>query len=328
MTYRLRFPFRSTHEVTEFTNPVPLRSSGLQASLQPHLPYVVLNLEGFGSESAAAEALPFAWGAVMLASVLAGWGFQPETTLDRVVYTEDPNQAAKNLNKNFGLPITGIVHGLVNGNLPAVIPVDKNIRFLTAGEIGVRQSIPISRLAPHLEQALSHRDPAVAFRDERLKLALELWSDYHKERSLRAKFLTLVMALEVLAPPAAKHKVAQAVVDRWDQELSSDLQQYAKGSEEYEAIESLRREIAFRRERSIRSRIRNHIIEVVGGVNPENARQTAQMAVHAYDLRGNLVHTGTLEAAQLSDGHSAALQALRRTLLATLGMTDPRSVSA
>jgi hypothetical protein len=164
--------------------------------------------------------------------------------------------------------------------------------------------------------------------DERLKLALELWSDYHKERSLRAKFLTLVMALEVLAPPAAKHNIAQAVVDRWDRELTSDLQQYAKESEEYEAIDSLRREIAFRRERSIRSRIRNHIIEVVGGVNAEKARQTAQMAVRAYDLRGSLVHTGTLEAAQLSDGHSAALQALRTTLLATLGMTDPKSVGA
>lgn len=328
MTYRLRFPFRSTHEVTEFTNPVPLRSSGIQASLQPHLPYLVLNLEGFESESAAAEALPFAWGAVMLASVLAGWGFQPETTLDRVVYTEDPDQAAENPHKNFGPPITGPVHGLVNGNLPAVIPVDKNIRFLTASEVGVRQSIPVSRLAPHLEQALSHRDVARAFMDERLKLALELWSDYHKERSLRAKFLTLVMALEVLAPPVAKHNVAQAVVDRWDRELASDVQQYSKESEEYEAIDSLRREITFRRERSIRSRMRNYIIEVVGGVDPEKARQTAKMAVRAYDLRGSLVHTGTLEATQLSDGHGAALQALRTTLLATLCMTDPQSVSA
>jgi hypothetical protein len=118
MTYRLRFPFRSTHEVTDFSGPIILRPSGLLASLEPHLPYVVLNLEGFDSESAATDALPFAWGVVMLASVLAGWGFQPETTLDKVVFTDDPERAAQNLHKGLGLPITGRVHGLVTMPIP------------------------------------------------------------------------------------------------------------------------------------------------------------------------------------------------------------------
>ncbi len=328
MTYRLRFPFRSTHEVTGFSGPIPLRPSGIEASLQPHLPYVVLNLEGFQSESAAADALPFAWGAVMLASVLAGWGFQPETTLDRVVYTDDPERAAQNLHKDWGLPIAGPVHGLVNGNLPAAIPVDKNIRFVTAGDISVHQSISAAAIAPYLERALSQRDAGRAFADERLKLALELWSDYHKERSLRAKFLTLVMALEALAPPVCKHSIAQAVVDRWDAELTSDLRRYDENSDEYEALDSLRREILFRRDRSIRSRIRKHIREVVGAFSAENAQQIAQMAVRAYDLRGTLLHTGSLEAAQLSDGHRVALQALRTLLLASFGVSEPRSVGA
>jgi hypothetical protein len=324
VTYRLRFPFRSTHEVTDFTSPIALRLSGIQASLQPHLPYVVLNLEGFESESAAAEALPFAWGAVMLASVLAGWGFQAETILDTVIYAKDPDRAAQNLYKSLGLPITGPLHGLVNGNLPAVLPVDKNIRYLTAGDVSVRQSIPAGGIAPHLERALSHRDAGRAFADERLKLALELWSDYHKEYSLQAKFLTLVMALEVLAPPATKHGVAQTIVDRWDAELTSQLQLYDEYSEEREAIDSLRREVMFRRERSIRSRIRKHILEVVGAVSREDAHQTAQMAVRAYDLRGSLLHTGTLTPTLLSDGHGAALKALRTVLLASFGVSERR----
>jgi hypothetical protein len=292
------------------------------------LPYVVLNLEGFGSESAAADAIPFAWGVVMLASVLAGWGFQAGTTLDRVVYMEDPDLAAQNLHKSFGLPITGPVHGLVNGNLPAVIPVDKNINYLTAGDVTVRQSVPASRIAPHLERALTYRDAGRAFADERLRLALELWSDYHKELSLRAKFLTLVMSLEVLAPPAPKHAVAQAIVDGWDEELDAELDRYAEGSEEHEAIDSLRREVLFRRERSIRSRIRKHILEVVGAVSPEDAQQTAKMAVRAYDLRGRLVHNGTLAPAELSDGHGAALKALRTLLLASFGVCERRIVGA
>jgi len=260
----------------------------------------------------------------MLTSVVSGWGFQAETTLDRVTYVEDPEGAAQNLNKNFGLPILGPVHGLVNGNLPAVIPVDKNIRYKTAGEVTARQSISATGIAPHLERALSLRGGGHAFKDEKLKLALELWSDYHRERSLRAKFLTLVMALEVLAPSAPKHGVTQAIIDRWDTELTSDLQHHAEDSEEREAIESLRKEVLFRRERSIRSRIRKHILEVVGAVSREDAHPTAQMAVRAYDLRGRLLHTGTLTSADLSDGHGSALKALRTVLLASFGVSERR----
>src|SRR5687767_9410242 len=127
------------------------------------------------------------------------------------------------------------------------------------------------------------------------------------------------MSLEVLAPPATKHGVAQAVVDRWDAELTSELQRYAEDSEEREAIDSLRREVLFRRERSIRSRIRKHILEVVGAVSPDDTQKTAQMAVRAYDLRGSLLHTGTLTPTQLSNGHGAALKAVRTLLLASFG---------
>lgn len=322
VTYRLRFPFRSTHEITNFASSIALSPSGIQAFLEPHLPYVVLNLEGFESESAAAEALPFAWGAVMLASVLSGWGFKAETTLDRVTYADDPERAAQKLHENFGLPISGPVHGLVNGNLPAAVPVDKNIRYVTAGDVTVHQSIPASRIAPYLERALSHRDVGRVFEDKRLKLALELWSDYHREHSLQAKFLTLVMVLEVLAPPTTKHGVAQAIIDRWDTELTSELRHYAEDSEECEAIESLRREVLFRKERSIRSRIRQHILEIVGAVSCDDAHPTAQMAVRAYDLRGSLLHTGTLAPTELSDGHGAALKALRTVLLASFGVSE------
>lgn len=323
VTYRLRFPFLSTHEVTDFSDPIPLHPRGVEASLEPHTPYVVLNLDGFESAAAAEQALPFAWGAVMLASVLSGWGFQLEANLDTVAYSDDPERAAENLRKNWGVHPAGPVHGLVNGNLPVALPVDKDIRFVTAGQVGVHQSIPASRIVPHLEQALSVRDAGEVFVDARLKLALELWSDYHKERTLRAKFLTLVMVLEVLAPPADKHSVAQAIVDQWDAELTSALDGYARTSDEYEAIESLRREVAFRRERSIRSRIRMHALQIVGDVNPEEAQRIARMAVRAYDLRGVLVHTGALGPSKLSDGHRIALQAVRTILLAAFGLSIP-----
>lgn len=102
----------------------------------------------------------------------------------------------------------------------------------------------------------------------------------------------------------------------------------ANTSDEYEALDSLRREMIFRRERSIRSRIRKHTFDVVAGVHKDHAQQAADMAVHAYDLRGSLVHTGSLTPAELSNGHTHALKALRMLLLASFGVSELDSVGA
>jgi hypothetical protein len=278
-------------------------------------------MEGFESESAAAEALPVAWGAVMLASVLSGWGFQAKSTLDKVAYAEDPDRAELNhLFRHLSVPISSPVYGLASGSLPTVTPADKNILYVTAGEVTFQTPINARSIATHLERALSNSAPGRGFEDERLRLALELWAYHHREHSLKAKFLTLVMALEVLAPPTTKHGVAQTIVDRWDTELLSERQRYAEDTEEREAIESLRREVLFRREQSIRSRIRKHVLGVVSAVSHDDALLTAKMAVRAYDLRGSLLHTGTLTQAMLHDGHEAALKALRTVLLASFGV--------
>lgn len=284
------------------------------------MPNLVLDLEGFETESMAADAFPFAWGAVMLASVLSGCGFQAETILGSVVYSDKPELAALNLRSTFGIQIQGPVHGMISGNLPAVMPMDSSISELTVGDVTVRETVAASRIAAHLERALACRNAGRAFTDERLRLALELWSAHHKESSLRAKFLTLVMGLEVLAPPASKHVAALGVLDRWDKDLAAELEHYAVGSEGRDAIESLQREVLFRRERSIRSRLRKRALEVLGAVCPTDAQRIAQMAVRAYDLRGSLVHNGTIAPAELSEGYRAAIGALRALLLASFGI--------
>lgn len=256
----------------------------------------------------------------MLASVLSGWGFQAESNMDKVKYTENPEQAEQNYYNHFNHKLPRPIHGFVNGNMPAVIPLEKNICYETAGSISGKHSIPAYKIKYYLEQALCHSNIGSIFTDEKIRLALELWLDYHKERNLKTKFLILVMALEVLAPSINKHLVAQKIIERWRTELNSELRCYEKNSEEYEALESLNKEVLFRRERSIRGRIRKHVLNVVGAVSPDEAHQTAKLAVDAYDLRSRLQHTGTLKPEELTKGHFAALEALRMLLLASFGV--------
>ena len=268
-------------------------------------------MDGFGSEDQARDFLATAWGSVMWASVKTGVGLQAETGLSRVVYTDDPIQAGINLAGSFGLASGEPVHGLADGNMPVVLPSEKTIKLLTLGDASLVVTTPARNMIPHMEKALRSPRTAELFNNERFRIALELWANYHREFSLASKFLTLVMALEVLTEPKPKHSVAQELLDRMSEMLDERIAAFNKDREEYHELESLRREILFRRDQSIRSRVREMVIAELASVPEERRHNLARRAVRAYDLRGSLVHEGRLSVADLSEGHESAREVIQ-----------------
>lgn len=320
--FQLRLPFRPLQGLRGLGGELALDVGCRRALLRPFDPYIALYLGDFDSASAAEAALPTAWGAVMVSSLDSGIGIRAETTLDHVAYVEDPAKAGANIAQAFGGGEASPVDGLVNGNLPAAVPSGKAIRFVTAGDATFSLTSHITRLVPILERALAAPMIDRAFLDERLRLSLELWADYHREASSRSKFLTLVMAIEVLTHPAPKHAVAQRILARWDNDLVAELENHDSATEEHEALQSLRRELLFRRDRSIRSRIRSQVRDVIGLVRPAEAEALAKLAVKAYDIRGTLVHDGCLSPGTLEEGHHAARESLRAIVLSSVGLAD------
>lgn len=308
--YKLRFPFRPTSKISGLDEPQVLATEPIVACLSKSDPYFILTVDGFGSEDQARDFLATAWGSVMWASVQAGVGLQAETGLGQVVYADDPIQAGMNLAQSFGLASGKPVHGSADGNVPVVLPSEKTIRFLTGDGVWVGTT-PIHKMIPHLEKALRSPRTATLFDNERFRIALELWANYHREFSLTSKFLALVMALEVLTEPKPKHSLAQELLDRWAEMLDEQIAAFNKDSEEYHALESLRREVLFRRDRSIRSRVREMVMAELASVPEERRRHFAELAVKAYDLRGSLVHEGRLSVADLSKGHEAAREVIQ-----------------
>lgn len=309
-SFKLRFPFRPISEMSGLDEPQSLATESIVACLSKSEPYFILTVDGFGSEEQARDFLATAWGAVMWASVQAGVGLQAETRLDRVVYSDDPLQAGMNLAQSFGLASREPVHGLANGNMPVVLPSEKTIKFLTLDGSYVGTT-PTHNLIPHLEKALRSPRTATLFNNERFRIALELWANYHREVSLASKFLALVMVLEVLTKPKPKHSVAQELIDRWVEMLNERIAAFNKDTEEYYALESLRRELLFRRDQSIRSRVREMVMAELVSVPEEQRHHLAGLAVRAYDLRGSLVHEGRLSVADLSEGHEAAREVIQ-----------------
>jgi len=72
---------------------------------------------------------------------------------------------------------------------------------------------------------------------------------------MRARLLTLMMVLEVLAPDLPKHEAAIAMLEKMALDINKRLLE-AIDEEERFALESLQREFDFRRETSIRRRVR------------------------------------------------------------------------
>jgi hypothetical protein len=135
-------------------------------------------------------------------AVQIGTGFRAEIGFHRVVYAEDPEKAAANLSQSLGLPNTEPVHGMVNGNFPAVLPTGKNIRFITIGDVTVTSTLQKALIEGPLSEGLRAPSASSLYEDERLRTAVELFCASHSENSLRSKFLALVMGLEVLTHPA------------------------------------------------------------------------------------------------------------------------------
>lgn len=134
---------------------------------------------------------------------------------------------------------------------------------------------------------------------EKLRVALELYAAHFTEQQARVRFLLLVIAIESLAKPSAKHPVAVELLGSWRESLREEMSKYETTSEAYQSLRALYREIDFRRNDSVRSQIRKLFVNLPN-VDPVEASKLQQRALHVYDRRSVLVHDGHLPVDELS----------------------------
>lgn len=327
--YELRFPFRPLRPFNDVASEIIFNCGELTVNLTYSPPEAVLRIGSFATHEDAEAFLPRVWGAIAWAALTCDTGFTANTTWSHLSFPEDPYEAAANVAKSFGLPApTEALHALGDGGHPCVIPVGKNYRFISGGDCTVKVSEPHALFRTPFVQALSSSQVEQLYLDERLHTAVQLFSDSHREVSGRSKFLTYVIALEVLTQPVLKHPIALDLLNTFDELLTSKAIIYGAETEERHAIESLKREIIFRRETSLRSRIRRLVLDTMSDLSPEEQRRLAREAVWAYDLRSTLVHDGTVPSEDLGKAtaiaHRTLLEVLRRRVgLPFLHATNP-----
>jgi hypothetical protein len=130
-------------------------------------------------------------------------------------------------------------------------------------------------------------------------VALELYAAHFSEKHARVRFLLLVIALEAIAAPTLKHKVALDCLNRWEEELAEQLALHSPSSDEYDSLEALRHGLRFQRTDSIRSRVQNLFTHLAN--SPDEVQVLRKRAREVYDKRSTLVHEGRLPDDELAD---------------------------
>jgi hypothetical protein len=298
--YTLRFPFRLADgkNLGKLETPIEVEAGDLRLGLKFQSPYYVLTVTGFESEDRAMACLDPLLAGLFWAMLNDSLPFRAETELDDVYYPDDPELAATNLRQDMGLDIGGRVDGVIQGNRPAVYASELRMITMTAGDVSVEVGISPSNILASVREGILEI-PSSALENERLTLALELYRSHFYEHSPAAKFITLVMTLESLALPTQKHAVALELLEDWKRQLNETRSRFEVDTDEYFALESLERELLFRREASIRSQIRTLVQAALEQAGAPDAEQFARRAVRIYDVRGALVHDGNVDPTEL-----------------------------
>lgn len=317
---RLPFVLQPTRAINGLEQPLAFSVGSYSAQLQAQGAGYLLTLKGFPSEPAAADFVPNIWSG--LATLTAqGSACSASFAPSNVTRLDDPTLAGENFRKSLpGLAIPGPVHGFADAEGPVVYREDEKVLFFGAGNATFRIGVNPVGVISDLARGLLAPNASAAYSDPRFRTAVDLYVASYYEASATAQLLISAMVLEVIAPPAQKHVLALAFLDQWDAQLVAQLQSYLPGTEETEALQSLRREVCFRREQSIRSRIRGYVTSQLGEAGVPNAQDLGLKARRAYDVRSTLAHEGRVDESEASEALAALRQLVPALIRIRLGL--------
>lgn len=298
--YTLRLPFElpDGYQINDTDSTV--FHNGLEFKLKNETRLYALLVKGFNTEEDAKSFLPNSWCGLMW--VLLNCGLAPKFELDlqKVFYSNDPKETAKNLSKSLGVKQEEEIHGVIDGARPAIFETSGKYKSLTGGNVNLILGASIDRFYEFFFSGMSEETPEKGLNHRKLRIALELYSAFFSESTSNARFLTLVMVLETLAKPEKRPKLVLDLLTEFREKIEELENEVEEESVEAISLESLKTELTFRQEDSIRKQIRSLVFNVLSEAGNTDATEVARKAVNVYDKRSTLVHDGYLAPDELS----------------------------
>jgi hypothetical protein len=258
-------------------------------------PFYVLQAPDFPSEEAARRAIPQVVAALVWSFALRNEGLQVEIEPQRIALRVTPSPPDSQIPGVFGIG---------NEGSPAIYPDEKRVAFAHVFPVTVKVSTAFSSYADALREAYETPGIDRLVRDDRLRLAVDVFVSGFFETSPFARALTCVGVLEVMKDQGDLPPTVREVVERWDLE--------AKGLD-----------IDANERRALRSRIAQLPRQSIGGAIFDLVRKRlndadAKRAKGFYDLRSKLLHDWDKAAREELERRAPELAELVRDLLVAL----------
>jgi hypothetical protein len=258
-------------------------------------PFYVLQAPDFPSEEAARTAIPQVVAALVWSFALRNEGLQVEIEPQRIALRDTPSPPDSQIPGVFGIG---------NEGSPVIYPDEKRVAFAHVFPVTVKVSTAFSNFADALREAYETPGIDRLVRDDRLRLAVDVFVSGFFETSPFARALTCVGVLEVMKDQGDLPPTVRDVVERWDLE--------AKGLD-----------IDANERRALRSRIAQLRRQSIGGAIFDLVRKRlndadAKRAKGFYDLRSKLLHDWDKAAREELERRAPELAELVRDLLVAL----------
>lgn len=174
-----------------------------------------------------------------------------------------------------------------------VRPEHKKLIRFEAGQAQVTISSSIEKIEGKISEALKLGHPENVIADEKLKLAIELYSASFYEYSENTQFVSLVNVLEAITTGNDISSHAYEILIQAMSVLKQNRNQYSKNSEEWKELEHLLSRMGNLKRQSIKKALSEFAVSIVK-MNPEigDPQNIKGQLSTSYDLRSSLLHDG------------------------------------
>lgn len=265
----------------------------------------LLRICGFESSEQADEYFPRLQGALSRLVVRKKLSVKFARGMQRVKLHESPVDVRGN--PNFGLMFEekGWSHldGYVNHSPAVVIPEHLRIMEFGTGAAQLTVGMPVPLLLQNLAEDLALPKPEGIASDERLSLAIDLYSASLWEESQSAQVVSLATCLEALLTRNRVTETAMIKIGRLMEVFDAERNVSSENDEHRNEFDRLRARLDGLREESVSENLRNlaaRYADVIG----ETAVDARRNIVSAYATRSQLVHNGRSSPAKIEEALS------------------------
>lgn len=319
VTFTVRVPINVSPLSSIRTTPgeSPLSIGGYPAALFLEHELLILEVYGFASEEAAYEALPGIQAGLICAALCHGIALPFPGQTAPVVYDKLFISGESEMNKPFVDKGWDRLDGHFPWDYTVVKPEHKKLSVEAVASGRVVPVIQDHTIAQKISEAMELSQPEKVLDDERLRLALNLYSSSFFQFDDNARFITLVNVLEALNPNRPATEDVKTIVDGFIDQIrkvrdSLDKTDPESGFDEYS---NLMNRIGYLKRESIGKGIRSLVTETLR-LYPDvrDPETVAKEASRVYGLRSTLVHEGSIPPEDLRAGIESLMDIVPRVL--------------